>query len=363
MPKDLRFTDGIVLDHAAEFAFLPRADFETLYRLDAVGYLDGVARFIQVVATSPAILFPKSVSKPETARLCEELRQGDKVELETPAFGAESRATRRKEALPLLYHHWAKIENLLAQNETTQVAIRGHVRREFHNCFLVDEARQWSMDHYASEAEARQVPEPLRSSLLQSLEELRTRTGIGRDDLAKWLDRTVTTQYRVFFEHCLYSLFDYIPAVTRSDLALALQPTGAEGALEIVTRCIAVKVLAKTKTRDELVLRTLDWCRSNTGERVLQGFNSLRQQYEVGTERQKNELLEEVGAVLRSEVGVVVGFVLGSIGVLTSLAAGSEPDPKARALRTPHRFGWLWKLRDPRVLHHLEQRFTELATR
>lgn len=356
-----RFADGIVVDHVADFAYLPQRNLRQLYRMDPLGHVDAVARFVQLVATSPTILFGRDIKKSETARLREALRAGGKVDDQTPAFSTENRALRRLQALPALKQHWPQIQTALTSDSRAQEAIRGHVLREFHYVFLASPTRRSSMDHYVSTQDAYQIPEPLRSSLVTALDQLRTKAGHSRDEVARWLDRTVTTQYRVFFEHCQYSMFDYCPAVTRSHL-FSILPTPESGSgLHSVTRCIAGKVLANLKQRADLIPVTLEWCNTTLGQRVLKGFNALRAEYQTSTEREKQELLSEVDGILKSQVGWLLGFGLGTLGIVSSIATGKEPEPKTRALRTPLRYWWLWELRDLKARQRVERRIEGLV--
>jgi len=361
MVGESRFTDGIVIDHVAEFAYLPASHLQELYRLDPIGYIDAIARFVQLVATSPALLFAKHITKPETAQLRESLRIAGKVDDRSQAFSEEDRAERRRKALPLLRQHWKQIEKILRKSSRMQEAIRGHVQREFRNCYLADPKKRQSMDHYVAVDEARRLPEPLRSSLLTALEPLRIQTNMDGSEVEKWLDRTVTTQYRVFFEHCLYTMFDYCPAITRSDLAFVLPRAEAQGRLDTITRCIAARILPDVKRREELIPRTLDWCTTRTGERVLNGFSQLRTDYERSTEREKQECIGEINGILKSEVGFILGFALGTLGILTAIASGKEPDPKARALTSPKRLWWLWELRSKDAKTFIEQHIKNLV--
>lgn len=338
--KGVQFTDGVVIDHFAELAYYPDDLIKDLYRDDRLGYVDAVVRLVQLIASSEQLAFSKNISTESTAQLRDELKEGDKVDDETPVFLPLAREKWRQPALEWVHDNWQEITRVIEDDDITYQALTGLARREFRQCYLLPSEKRQSMAHYVSGNEVRnnKLREIHRSNLRQNIEDLVSQTAgeLCDNEVYDWLDRMVMTHYVIFLEHCHFSLRDYCPAITRSGLVSVLRGSTNEPFYGVV-RCIALdilerKVRGKSFNRRYLIKYILDWCKTTKGERVLAKYNQLRRDFRaLASQEDREDLVREVNDAL-SRVSCL------------NLALGGVPGLGERITGTPSRLLWLYHI-------------------
>jgi hypothetical protein len=363
MDPCVQLTDGIVVDHLAELSYYPKKQLFSLYSDDRVGYVDAVARGIQLVVTSDGLVFSNNIAKSTTAQLRDALKGGGKAHEDAALFSKETREQWRPRALYWVHLNWTKIEDALRNSPETLDALQGHMKREFRQCFLLPPTRRQSMSHYVEPEDAKVLWDEAREYLLSMLGPAVHESRLPVAAVASWLDRTVTTVYRIFAEYALSSPYEYTPARTRSGLSFAVAGHGHDS-LTLVARCVAVDVLERRRItrRRDFVPQMLEWAHTRRGRAVRQGYESLRQAMRTGDRKEKEELIGHAKAVLESDKGLVLGVTLGFMQIVKELITFQEPKGNV-AINTPRELRWLYNVRRPAAHLRLQNLVDELVTR
>lgn len=356
----LQFTDGTVFDHVAEFMYFPKEHLQQLYTQDNIGYFDAINKIIQIITTSDRLIFPRLIQKEETERLKEELSTDGKVDESTSDFAPDLDSENRQYAMIWVKENWNSIDEALCTDSLVLEAMRGFVKREFTQCFLLPHEKRLSMSHYVSSDEKLNLSSLIINSLLVDVQTIPnfSMAEMKREDVIDWLNRMVTTHYITYAEYVDSFAHHYTPALTRSHLPIQPLPKGEE--FQSITRCIAIDILDKVKNRPELVKRSVNWSKTSKGEMVINGFRKLTEAYNISPSSEKKKILEYVNGILDAQKGYKIDLLMGSLSVVKDVSILKDPKG-SQAMKLPARLLWLYKMRRKDVTYTLKNRIDKLV--
>ena len=348
-----QLTDGMVMDRVAEFLYYPSSRLRDVYQADRVGYVDALCKFIQILATTDRMAISSKPPNEEMGQLKEEL--GSVVD-ETAFSFAAGVHERRSEGLQWITENWESIDGTVLEDRFSAKALNGHVQREFYRCFLVPENKRQSMGHYVSSSEAL----PLHPSNMNLLRVDLLPMAASVPEMSKgrilesWIQRTVTTHFRVFAEYGLFYRHQYAPSGTRSQIPI-LQKVPEEEALETVTRCLAADILENlvdSGRRSDLVKEVLRWRARRQAETVRRGYLDLVDKFEFLPKSGRQELISEINGILDAEKGFTLDLSMGSASSLLR-SMGDIGSGSSKVKKVPRALRWLYSVRRAHVAHEL----------
>lgn len=349
-----QLTDGMVMDRVAEFLYYPAARLRELYAADRVGYVDALCKFIQITSTTDHLAMSASPPNEEMGRLKESL--GDLVDVNAFSFSVETVEERRKTGLLWVRENWSEIDETVLTDSFSAKTLNGHVQREFYRCFLLPEGKRQSMAHYVDSDETLPLNRATMNLLLSGLEPTVRNSGARFEQafVEGWVQRTVTTHYRVFAEYGLFYRHQYAPAGTRSQIPI-LKNLPEEDALETVTRCIAADILAELVEqggRSALINVVRDWHARQKGEKVRRGYSDLVDKFEFLPVAGRQELITDINGILESDKGFAIDLAMGSASAIVQAMKFQNPQ-SSHAMNAPRALRWLYSVRRPKAAHEL----------
>jgi len=131
MPRII-YLDGILIDHVAEFVFGARTTLQSMYTVDAPGYVDATTKLLQILATPARLAFGRGRMKTEAAEeLREHLTAAKKTKRVHP-LSRQQRAALRPQALAWLETNWPRIVTTLETDKTLRHDLAAHIQKEFY---------------------------------------------------------------------------------------------------------------------------------------------------------------------------------------------------------------------------------------
>lgn len=350
--------DGVLLDHAAEFAYMSNKRIRTLFECDTPGYLDAVAKLVQTLATSEKILVTTRPSKTEaTETLRAGLEQAGCLEY-SEFFDDETKEMRLSASRNWLSENWTSICSELNNPESrAEAAMIGHLQREFYYFWCRWDSR-WDAHWYSPEQEVLDAPEGVVNRLLRPVTELARRHDVQADEetLKKWVNRNLTTHFRIFAEYWLHlgrkTGDEYMPALTRSSLGfIRHQPRHSE-IESVVMPFVGLAALKKVKHRHDMIERVIEWNQTE-GKEIIEGLQHLQSIVRnTKSEDEKKKLISEVQDILNSKLSR--GFRI-TVNLVKLFASTAKLGTDVKAAETvvdlsfSKSYRWLWQIRDPEL--------------
>ena len=342
------FADGVIVDHVSHLIYAPKDYARDLYRDNPAGCLDALFKILQMITSSHKLGFGKGPMKLYYSEMLrDDLLNAGRVTFGNPALDVNEKRLRRPEAILWLKSNWEEISQSFLHDSYLIGALDGQVKREYRVCFS-GKYPSYSMDHFVTPEQTLRLPSPVLEHFLQILKKSTDNYQHGSEDnLTLWLERLITTHYVIFGEYWLFSKFDYVPSLTRTLIPLKDEPS-TDQCVRSLLYCMAIKILKKTKNRKDIVLNALDWCSSKEGEKVLNGFAALQNDFIRLSEAERAECIEEINAIINSEIGPTIDFMLFLPNLIKTLMGFGIPQHSISTKTNPG-LRWLWKIRQPKA--------------
>ena len=362
--------DGVLLDHAAEFAYEPTARIQSLFLHDEEGYIDSVAQLVQTISIGGSIVSSKQKGATQsTDRLKDDLSRNGRL-IVVDFFDETERVHRFFEANLWLDAHWEKIcgelDNLRSE---ASIAFLGFMRREFHYTWLREDP-QWSAQWYSRPEESKVLPSGVKRHILNEILALASQYGINEPEgmFGNWIDQCATTHFRIFGEYLLFlsasTGYEYMPTLTRSSLR-CLRHESEASITDTVFPFIALEAVKKVKHREDLVPRVIEWT-EGPGRKTVDGLSELESivRADRSPERERS-VMRDIESILTSEWPREFVILLNLYN-LAKAAAGAKLDVEAAKniakLAQSNSYRWLWSIRAPEAEAHWRKKVRELVT-